>query len=208
MTSEVFYTWLKKFSSRISQRPIVLLLDGHLSHVSAKVIRFAIDNNIILIKFPPHVTDILQPLDVSCFGPLKRKWSTLLSNRSSLAGNRRYLSKPDFVDELANMWFKCLTSQNVKSGFESTGIFPVDRSKYNKDRLNPRLLRRYSKWVDEGKEENVMEMATSLNTPKKEKTADDQPCSSTAAADTVDDLAILGPKPSCDPREGMEWFPT
>ena len=64
------------------------------------------------------------------------------------------------------MWFECPTPQNVKSGFESTGIFPVDRSKYKRDRLNPRLLRRYSKWVEEGKKLNFMEMATYVDTPK------------------------------------------
>ena len=70
-------------------------------HTGPEIIRAAIDSNIIILKFPLNVTDVLQPLDVTCFGPLKKKWSALLSARSGIEGNRCYLSKCNFVDELA-----------------------------------------------------------------------------------------------------------
>ena len=43
-------------------------------HVSIQVIEKAIDEDVNILKLPPHVTDKLQPLDVACFGPLKRAW--------------------------------------------------------------------------------------------------------------------------------------
>ena len=52
--------------------------DGHMTHVLLPVIERALHNKIIIFKFPPHATDVLQPLDVSYFGLLKRHWEQLL----------------------------------------------------------------------------------------------------------------------------------
>ena len=86
MTSEVFFEWFQAFCENVTQRPLLLLLDGFLSHVSIEVIELAIKENVIILKFPAHVTDVLQPLDVSCFVPLKKKWSALLNMRSGFSG--------------------------------------------------------------------------------------------------------------------------
>jgi hypothetical protein len=40
--------------------------DGHSSHDTDEVKQLAEDNNIILYMFP-HLTHLLQPLDVGCF---------------------------------------------------------------------------------------------------------------------------------------------
>ena len=74
------------------------------------------------------------------FWAAKKKWSALLSARSGIGGNRCYLSKSDFVDELGLVWRDCLSVTNVQSGFSSTGIFPVDSRKYPIERLSARLL--------------------------------------------------------------------
>ncbi len=51
---------------------ILLLFDGHKSHICPDVRRWAVENKIILFLLPPHSSHKLQPLDVSCFGPLKK----------------------------------------------------------------------------------------------------------------------------------------
>ena len=71
MTTELFAEWFREFCEKVNERPLVLLYDGHLTYVSVVVMRKAREENITIIKFPPHVTDILQPLDITCFGPLK-----------------------------------------------------------------------------------------------------------------------------------------
>ena len=43
---------------------LFLLFDGHLTHFNIDVVKKAFENDIILIKLPPHVTDVMQPLDV------------------------------------------------------------------------------------------------------------------------------------------------
>ena len=74
METETFAAWFNHFADFVKERPLLLLFDGHLTHISILIIKRALDKNIIIVKFPPHVTDVMQPLDVSCFEPLKRAW--------------------------------------------------------------------------------------------------------------------------------------
>jgi hypothetical protein len=46
-------------------------MDNHQSHIDYKVVKFAKDNGIVLLTFPPHCSHALQPLDVTVFGPFK-----------------------------------------------------------------------------------------------------------------------------------------
>jgi len=58
-----------------SGKPILLILDGHGSHESVKIIDLALTHNIMVLCLPPHTTHMLQPLDVGVFGPFAREWS-------------------------------------------------------------------------------------------------------------------------------------
>ena len=51
--------------------PVLLLTDGHKSHINLDVIDICHENNIILFCLPPHSTHALQPLDVAIFKSLK-----------------------------------------------------------------------------------------------------------------------------------------
>ena len=145
----------------------MLILDGHVSHLSGKLKKTAQNNSVILLKLPAHVTDVLQPLDVTCFGPIKRRWQAVLNQIGSLHGTRNALNKATFVDELCSVWMECLNTRNVSSGFHATGIFPPNRKQYPTSRFDPRLLQRFNNWKVDGKEVDVITMATSLVTPRK-----------------------------------------
>ena len=93
MDTEVFAQWFIVFAETVKERPLLLLYDGHMTHVSIPVIRRALAEQIIILKFPPHVTDVLQPLDVACFGPLKRRWEKILHERMNVFGPKHQLSK-------------------------------------------------------------------------------------------------------------------
>ena len=55
-----------------NKEPILLLLDGHKTHVSLSLIEWAKIHNIILHFLPAHANHILQPLDVACYEPFHR----------------------------------------------------------------------------------------------------------------------------------------
>lgn len=46
---------------------MLLVLDGHGSHITINVIEFAKSNGIHLLCLPSHTSHILQPLDVGVF---------------------------------------------------------------------------------------------------------------------------------------------
>ena len=129
MTTEIFNEWFNKFCALVKERSLLLIFDGHMTHISITIIEKARNENIHILKFPPHVTDVLQPLDVTCFGPLKRKWEIMLNSRSNTLGSSRArLDKATFVDQICEVWHDGLKSSNIVSG--STGIFPVDLTQY------------------------------------------------------------------------------
>ena len=62
-----FVEWFKFFLANIpSVRPILIIEDGHWSHMSMEVIELARANDVHLLCLPAHCTHILQPLDVHC----------------------------------------------------------------------------------------------------------------------------------------------
>ena len=67
MDSEVFAKWFN--IKMVKDRPILLLFDSHMTQIILPVIEKAMKERIITVKFPSHASDVLQPLDVTCFGP-------------------------------------------------------------------------------------------------------------------------------------------
>lgn len=79
MTSDIFYSYITKtFYPWIKEHniplPIVVLLDGHASHLSLPLCEFCNRNEIILVALPPNSTHIMQPIDVGVIFPLKSIW--------------------------------------------------------------------------------------------------------------------------------------
>jgi len=53
----------------------LLILNGHDSHHSKEFETYCQEYNIITLYMPPYSSYLLQPSDVSCFGPLKKVYS-------------------------------------------------------------------------------------------------------------------------------------
>ena len=75
MSSEIFLQWLQHFIAWVkpsSSKPILLVLDGHSTHVkNLKAILLARSANVIMLSLPPHTTHKAQPLDKTFFKPLQ-----------------------------------------------------------------------------------------------------------------------------------------
>ncbi|KIJ46240.1 hypothetical protein M422DRAFT_59634 [Sphaerobolus stellatus SS14] len=65
---EIAEDWIIKFVEETAEKaagePRALFLDGHNSHYSPKLLRYAQAHNIIIFGYPPHCTHALQDLDV------------------------------------------------------------------------------------------------------------------------------------------------
>ena len=130
MTTKIFDVGFDLFRQHVKEKPPLLISDGYLMHILVVVIEKAIREGIHIVKLPPHVTDKLQLLDVTCVSPLKGYWEKSLN---------------DFVSSF---------------GFTRTGIYLLDREKFHIARLDARLIRRYTKCLEMGKPSDMFKEAS------------------------------------------------
>jgi len=139
MTSEIFLSWFNVFIHHVQERPLLLILDGHKSHISLSLIEKARQNSVTIVKLPSHTTDKLQPLDCVPFAALKRNWNEMLVDHQRREGFKN-ISKSQFVDLLCIAWSKAMTPEIIMTGFRVTGIFPLDVNRFPKDNFNKERL--------------------------------------------------------------------
>ena len=102
----------------------LLIIDGHESHCSVDFQDLCKEKNIILLCMPAHSSHLLQPLDVACFSPLKRKYGDAVSG---LARNRtNYISKETFLPAFKAAFEQSITKENIQAGFRAAGLVPHD----------------------------------------------------------------------------------
>ncbi|XP_060564207.1 uncharacterized protein LOC132723495 [Ruditapes philippinarum] len=118
------------------KRPQLLVFDDHSSHETLAIIERAIEENIILLSLPPHTTHYLQPLDRSVFGPFKKAYNEKCSEFIS-EHPLHVVNKHSFPSLLTKAWDDAFTQSNVKSGFASCGIWPVNRFAIPNDAFMP-----------------------------------------------------------------------
>ena len=106
ITREKYLEWIKFFLSNISPaRPVLIIEDGHSSHISMEVIKLAQDNDIHPLCLPAHTIHLLQPLDIAVFKPFKTHFnSTCKSFLSSNPG--QIIRSENLASLLAQSWPK------------------------------------------------------------------------------------------------------
>ena len=75
---------------------------------------------------PPHLSYLLQPLDVSCFATLKRLYGHLMEDYIRLGIH--HVNKLDFITAYPTTYAEALTASNIHSGFTAIGLVPFDPS--------------------------------------------------------------------------------
>ena len=136
--SELFIVWMKKVFRRYhgSQRPVLLFVDGHASHITIDVIDLARKNQIILFCLPPHTTHALQPLDVSVFKSLKSHFGKAV-HALSFAKKDFVVSKREFARVVKTPFEKAFSMSNIKAGFKKCGIHPFDPNAVDQSKILP-----------------------------------------------------------------------
>lgn len=127
-----FYPWLLKNGI---QTPVVLFVDGHVSHRSLDLSKFCLEKGIILVSLIPNSTHLLQPMDVVVFGPTKRKWAAVIKDfrRANQAMER--MPKHIFVTLLDECLKECLKPDTLKSSFSKTALHPFGADNFDYSQL-------------------------------------------------------------------------
>jgi hypothetical protein len=126
--NELGFAWLKHFDTHTRARQVggyrLLILDGHESHQSQDFKDYCLENNILTLCMPAHLSHILQPLDVVCFAPLKLKYSQCVWD---LARRRVFhINKEGFLPAFRDAFFDVFTAENCKKAFKAAGLVPLN----------------------------------------------------------------------------------
>ena len=80
--------------------------------------------SIILFVLPAHSSHILQPLDVSIFGPFKNYYYSECSN--FMQRNMGHtITKYEICTLACKAYLKAMTPRSIQNGFRKTGLFPL-----------------------------------------------------------------------------------
>ena len=135
--SEIALHWLKKVflpeTKPTEDRWRLLILDGHSTHENIDFMWECFQNKVCLLFLPSHTSHVLQPLDLSVFGPLKTYYRQEI-NCAGLIADSAPVLKAQFISCYVKAYAKAFRSSNIKSGFSATGIYPFRPSRVYKSR--------------------------------------------------------------------------
>ncbi|XP_053381964.1 uncharacterized protein LOC128549365 [Mercenaria mercenaria] len=137
MDGDLFLSWFRMVfvPNCGKERPVLLVLDNHDSHVTLPLVECARENNIILLGMPAHTTHILQPLDVKVNGPLKNRFSSLAVKLGFV--NRSFtVQRAEFPIVLRHA-LEQTTPASVRVAFAVTGIVPFNPKAIDTSQLVP-----------------------------------------------------------------------
>ena len=95
--------------------------------MSLELIELAREKGVHLLCFPPHMTHILQPLDVSIYHPLKQSWAAVLK-RYKLESMAENVGKTVFPSLIKKLWECSFKRCHLIAGFQACGLFPLDKA--------------------------------------------------------------------------------
>ena len=133
MITELFYGWVANhFVSHIPpERPVVLLVDGHTTHIDIEVSKICKENGILLYCLLPHSSHIIQPLDVGFFGALKSSWAKAV-DKFKIAHMGSSVTKETFAGVFNTAWTGAVKMSTLVNSFARAGIYPINRNAVGK----------------------------------------------------------------------------
>ena len=118
--------WLKHIfkpatCAKASGQYCLLVCDEHDSHISKSFIAHCLQNCIILLILSPHMSHLLQPLNVTIFSSLKKWLTAVLShlNQAQLI----WIQKFKWMKTYIQTWADICNHQNVESAWHEAGLF-------------------------------------------------------------------------------------
>jgi len=145
MEKEVFINYFQKSFIKTTrpspQNPILLVYDGHSSHINIQLVEIAKEHNVTVLLLPPHSSHLLQPIDSSVFKSIKTTYDQRLCawirNHKQQKLPRQELSKI-----VCEIWLQ-LDKNLIINGFKKAGIFPFNNSVIDRTQFDPLSLKRW-----------------------------------------------------------------
>ncbi len=142
MDSDIFYSWAQHFvletaHLRRGGQSLLLVVDGHGSHIQYSTLQLLKDNNIFVAGLPAHTSHALQPLDVGVFGPMKEYFRQLLSTRTIATAQGCRFDVFTVCELLSKAYNKALRRCNIMGGFKKSGLWVQELRGPDFSRIRP-----------------------------------------------------------------------
>ena len=177
--SQVFLNYLSKHFAKYVKLPegntserVLVLYDGHRSHISLSLAGLAKNNNVVLFVLPPHSSHVTQPLDVGVFGPFKSMYYTECQNYLKKHPGIN-ISKYQVAELTLKTYLKAVSAENLISASRRTGIHPFNNKAFTDAQVAPAII--YSN--EETATENVPEETEG---PQNQELTQEEPAPSTS----------------------------
>ena len=125
---------LKYLPERSAEHPVLVLYDGHKSHINLGLIDWAKTQHLILFILPAHTSHVLQPLDIGCFGPFERIYNNV-AHKFMRDHCGQSITRYNVCALGCSAYSKALSVENLQGSFRKAGIYPfnpniIERSKF------------------------------------------------------------------------------
>ena len=130
-SQEVFLEWVETVLVKETQplgnpqKSILVLVDGSKTQLTLQGLQKMKSWGVEVVVFPPHLTDVMEPLDKAVFRALKASFRKK-EEHWTRKNHHRAPSPADFVQLWTDAYVDAVTPRNILSGFGSCGISPFD----------------------------------------------------------------------------------
>lgn len=130
LDARTFYEYLKKvfhpwLLANDVELPVVLFVDGHLSHVTFSLSEYCDNFGIELVLLYPNSSHVLQPLDFAYIPALRVQWQDSVQRHRDRV-NCKALKKEDFGVILKDAIESLDNEEIMTGGFQTSGLYPVN----------------------------------------------------------------------------------
>ena len=106
----------------------LLIVNGQGSHATDEFIWECFSNKVYLLFMPDHTSHVLQPLDLTCFFPLKNEYRRLIADLAEITDSAP-VGKLKFLRCYAKARIEGLKQANIKAGFRASGLYLINKVK-------------------------------------------------------------------------------
>ena len=133
-----FYAWLTNHFVKyiLPLHPIVMLLDGHSSHIDFYVVESCAANGTLLFHLPLHSLHALQPADRGFFASFKSNFSKEVT-KFTVQYPGVSVTKQTFSGIFTKAYEQSCHADIVKSSFRVSGIWPINCLSVDHNLFNP-----------------------------------------------------------------------
>ena len=125
INQNLFYEWMSQVfvpQTAHVKKPLLLLLDGHVSHESIQTSALCHENGIHLYCLPPHSSHIVQPLDVGVFKTMKAEWKKAVKRQNET----EIVTKRTFAITFKDAYETTIARPLAEKAFRACGLYPLD----------------------------------------------------------------------------------